>query len=280
MRFGGGIMYGGRAAASLGIETTVITIGAEDIEPGIEELRALGISVTRISRPASNNFSNDYTQAERKLYLRSYIESPLIAGDIKQDFSGFDSVILFPLFKEISSSVLEKFSKQTVMLDPQGFTREVGEKTDDGLFPIIQSDWKNMNEFASFIDILKISSDDLQGLKFSKEINTLEEKAQNLAKNGFSTTILTRGQDSTILARKNLPLAYVETYKPGKGDALSPAGAGEVFAVAYIFNYHQTHDAVEAAKFGNACASLSISTAQVSVNNAKKLIEATIPTRR
>lgn len=272
-RFGGGIMYGGRAAAKLEIETTVITVGADDIEPAIEELRSLGLTVVRVPRPASNNFSNDYMQAERKLYLRSFIETPLTAGDIKQDVSGFDSVILFPLFNEVSPSVLSLFSKQTVMLDPQGFTRELGKKTGEGLYPITQSDWKNIDEFVGKVDILKLSSVDLLGIKFNKVLKTEEERVQSLVDMGYSVVVLTRGENSTIVARKDSLLAYVETYKADNPQGLSPAGVGEIFAVPYLLKYHQTHDAVAAAKFGNACASLTISGAEVSVNNAKKLIE-------
>ena len=43
-RFGGSVMYAARAARALGIDTTVITIGAGGIEGGEKEHEALGIT--------------------------------------------------------------------------------------------------------------------------------------------------------------------------------------------------------------------------------------------
>src|SRR5688500_11028968 len=82
-RFGGGVMYGGRTAVALGIDTTVLTVGAEDIEGGADELRALGIKIERIKRNSSNNFSNDYTGPERVVYMRSIIDDAIHAFELK-----------------------------------------------------------------------------------------------------------------------------------------------------------------------------------------------------
>lgn len=146
-RFGGGVMYGGKAATHLGIKTTIITVGALDIEGGMEELRGLGVNVKRIPRETSNNFSNDYSGKVRKVYMRSVIENPLTANEISQDAQGFNCVILFPLFYEISSQGLSVFSKeQLIFLDPTGFLRKKGEENEDHLYPVTPGDWKNMKD--------------------------------------------------------------------------------------------------------------------------------------
>jgi len=111
----------------------------------MEELKAAGLTVHRISRGSSNNFSNDYSGKQRKLYLRSRIETPIDKADIIWDTKSFNTVILFPLFHELSEKVLSLFSKsQLVFLDPSGFVRGLGEKNKDGLYPLIPSPWSKL----------------------------------------------------------------------------------------------------------------------------------------
>jgi sugar/nucleoside kinase (ribokinase family) len=42
-------------------------------------------------------------------------------------------------------------------------------------------------------------------------------------------------------------------------DEVDPTGAGDTFATAFLIRLHETHDVAEAARFGAAAASLSVS---------------------
>jgi myo-inositol-1(or 4)-monophosphatase len=252
--YGGGTSYGGKTAAALGIPATVITIGASDIEPGLEDLRKIGLKTIRIKRDTSNNFSNDYVTEDRKLRMRSFINSPFSANDFKQQLQ-FDAVIFFPGLREISSETISLFETKRIFLDVGGLTRALGEKNADGLYPVIQTHWKSIDEFRNKVDVLKVSYEDLENIEFPKGVESEAEKAQNLTENGFPIVLLTRGAKSTILARKNLSLIEIPTFELKDGD---PAGAGEVFSIGFMDEYLKTQDPIKAVAFGNACASFKI----------------------
>ena len=259
--FGSGLAeelcMGGRTAAHLGIDTTAITIGAEDIEPGMEELKAAGLTVHRISRGSSNNFSNDYSGKQRKLYLRSRIETPIDKADIIWDTKSFNTVILFPLFHELSEKVLSLFSKsQLVFLDPSGFVRGLGEKNKDGLYPLIPSPWSNIEKFIERVDILKLSHEDLAGIKFTPNTKTDEAKCQQLVGMGFPLVILTRSERPTVVVGKHLKLTKVPALQVHEVDS---AGAGETFGVAFVYQYFRTKDPIQSARFANICTGLKVS---------------------
>jgi sugar/nucleoside kinase (ribokinase family) len=252
--YGGGVSYGGKTAVMLGIPTTVITIGAEDIEPGIDVLRKIGLETIRIKRDTSNNFSNDYRKDKRSMQLRSFFTSPFSPADFEQKIE-CDAVIFFPGLQEISANTISEFNAKLVFLDVGGFTRKIEERNKEGFYPVTQGHWDTIDEFRNKIDVLKVSSEDLENIDFPKGIETEEEKAQNLADNGFPLVLFTRGDRSTILARKNMPITEIPVFKLEGGD---PAGAGEVFSVGFIDEYLKTSDPVKAVAFGNACASFKI----------------------
>lgn len=258
-RFGGGVMYGGKAAVKLGIDTTVITVGADDIEGGIEELRSLGVEVIRIKRATSNNFSNDYTLNERKLYMRSFMDNPIMPGELNLDLKSYDSVIFIPIYNEFSVDLVSFFHDQIpVLLDPQGFTRRIGGKNVEGNYPVIQSDWKNIFELAQKVDVLKISHEDMRGINFPSGIETDKNKCQFLVKKGFSLVILTRSDKSTIIAGKETETMEIPIIKIADHEAKHQAGAGEVFAVAFMYKFLKTKDPFASVAFGHACAALKI----------------------
>jgi sugar/nucleoside kinase (ribokinase family) len=264
--YGGGVSYGGRTAGALGIPTTVISIGAGDIEPGLEDLRKLGLKTIRIKRDASNNFSNDYRKAKRSMQLRSYFTTPFSPADFEKKIE-CDAVIFFPGLREISSKTISEFNTKLVFLDVGGFTRKIEEKNKEELYPVTQSHWDTIDEFRNKIDVLKVSSEDLENIEFPDNIKSEEEKVQHLANNGFPIVLFTRGKKSTVLARKDVPIVTIPTLELEGGD---PAGAGEVFSVGFVYEYLKNNDAIKAGAFGNACASFKISGEEYNYEKAKQ----------
>jgi myo-inositol-1(or 4)-monophosphatase len=253
-RFGGGVSYGGQAAATLGLSTTVITIGAKDLEPGLKTLREKGITTIRVNRNTSNNNSNDYRNGQRKIQARSIIDTPFLRSDFGQQIH-CSGVLFFPGLHEIIPHTLSAFDAEIIFLDVGGLSRTVGKRNEEGLYPLNQGNWDTIDGFRNKVDILKVSHEDLENIDFPKKIQSEEEKVQNLAENGFPIVLFTKGEKATILARKSLPLLEIPTYKLEGGD---PAGAGEVFSIGFIYEYLETDDPVKAVAFGNACSSFKI----------------------
>ena len=256
-RFGGGVSYGGKAAASLGISATVVTIGAEDIEPGVQDLKSAGIDVLRIRRNSSNNFSNDYRGKLRKLQMRSYIKEPFLNDDFLK-VPKSDAIVFFPGLHEISPEILDIFKDRLIFLDVGGLTRKLGERNDEGFYPIFQGLWENINDFRGKVDILKVSEEDLENTK---------EKAEDLVENGFPVVLLTRGERPTVLFQKDKSPIEVSVFSVEGGDT---AGAGEVFSIGFTYEYLLTKDLVKAVAFGNACASCKIAGEDYTYEKAKK----------
>lgn len=268
-RFGGGVSYGGKTASILGIPATVVTIGAEDIEPGVQELRSAGIEVWRVQRSSSNNFRNDYRGGHRKLKVSSYIKEPFLKSDFKEK-PVCDFVVFFPGLHEITPELLDVFRDKIIFLDVGGLTRELGEKNEEGLYPITQGYWKSIDGFRGKVNVLKVSHEDLENIKFGPGVTTDKEKARNLAENGFPMVLFTRGKRPTILARKGMPAIEIPVFLVEGG---SEAGTGEVFSVGFIYEYFLTKDPIKAVSFGNACASYEIAKEDYNYEKAKKRAE-------
>jgi sugar/nucleoside kinase (ribokinase family) len=198
--------------------------------------------------------------------MRSFITSPFSAKDFEQK-QECDAVVFFPGLHEISDETISIFDAKTVFLDVGGLTRELGGKNEEGLYPIIQGHWKSIDKFRGKVDILKVSHEDLENIEFSSNVNTEEERVQNLSENGFPIVLLTRGERPTILVRKGVPIVEIPAYKSGSGD---PAGAGEVFSIGFIYEYLTTEDPVEAVAFGNACASFKLVNENYDYQKAKQ----------
>jgi myo-inositol-1(or 4)-monophosphatase len=273
-RYGGGVSYGGQTAATLELSTTVITIGAKDLEPGLETLREKGITAIRINRNTSNNNSNDYRNGQRKIQARSIIDIPFLQSDFGEKIH-CNGVLFFPGLHEITPDTLSAFDAEIIFLDVGGLSRTVGEQNEEGLYPLNQGNWDTIDGFRNKVDILKVSHEDLENIVFPKGIESEEEKVQNLADNGFPIVLFTRGKKTTILARKGVPILEVPVYKLGGGD---PAGAGEVFSVGFMDEYLKTNDAVKAVAFGNACASFKITGEDYDYKKAKQRAEEILAT--
>lgn len=273
-RYGGGVSYGGQTAALLEIPTIVITIGAEDIEPGLDVLRAKGINTLRIPRNTSNNNSNDYRNGQRKIQARTIIDTPFLQSDFNEKIH-VGGVLFFPGLHEITPATLLAFDSQIVFLDVGGLSRVVGEQNEDGLYPLNQGNWESIEGFRNKVDVLKVSHEDLENIVFPSGITLEKEKVQNLAENGFPIVLLTRGEKSTILARLGLEILEIPTYKVEGGD---PAGAGEVFSVGFMHEYIKTGNLVKATALGNACASFKVAGVDYNYGKAKQRAEELLKT--
>lgn len=273
-RFSGGAMWGGRAGAYLGLDTTVLTIGADDIEGGMDELKKLGADVIRVPREKSTNFHNDYSGEKRKLYVQSFTEKPLATSELPQNLAEFNCIVLIPIFHELSPELLTNIPDSClVLLDPSGFFRKTEDPNEEGLYPVVPNDWEDIHKYAGVIDILKLSNEDIEEIKFPEGVSSDQQKAEHLHSHGFPLVILTRAGKPTLIVGQTLPLEEVSTLKIDEGVDLDPAGAGEVFAVSFMYKYSLTHDPIASVKFANVCAGLKVSRKEYDLENVEGVMK-------
>ncbi|HVZ12693.1 MAG TPA: inositol monophosphatase family protein [Patescibacteria group bacterium] len=256
-RFGGGVIYGAKVAIQLGINTTVVTIGAEDIDRGVAELKNLGINTYRIGRPTSNNFSNDYRSKQvRKLYMRSIIKTPIQYEEIPVNPNDFDCVIFCPTMTEINTKTISRFPlEQLKLLDAQGFARKNGYKNSSGLISVGYASWKITRAFSKKVNVLKVSHEDLPGIDLPPS-QTISEKCRKLLSFGFEVVAITQAEEKTLIAGRGVDFTEIPTHK---ADVIDSAGAGDTFNVAFVYKYFETGDPIESAVFANKIAALKIS---------------------
>jgi len=89
-----------------------------------------------------------------------------------------DALVIFPGLDEVQGDISSFFNAKIVFLDVGGLSRKLEEKNKDGLFPIVQGNWNSIDEFRGKVDILKVSHEDLENIRF-EGINTTEGKIQN-----------------------------------------------------------------------------------------------------
>jgi sugar/nucleoside kinase (ribokinase family) len=251
-RYGGGPMYGGFTSLRLGNETTIVTIGADDIVEGIQSLQKKGAKVYHLKRPESNNFSNDYSVSPRLMQMRSYIKKPLTEKEIQSVKLNPNGIVLTPGYRELPSDINKYFKNKIILLDGGGLTRHLNKKKNkNGFYTIEQKNEKKIFDFKNKVNVLKLSSEDIISITFPKKIVSDVEKINYLAENGFPIVIFTRGHNSTLIAQKNKGVLDLPIF-PTK--VIDSAGAGEAFDVGFLTAYLQTHDIKYSGIFGNAVA--------------------------
>lgn len=234
-RIGGTATYAALAAAGLGLSVAVLTSVNGDFRPFEGNP-----SVTLCARPAENTtvFENIYLGKHRKQYIRALAEV-LTAADLLPDWRRIPIVHLGPLCQEIALDLVDAFPDSLLGVTPQGFLRQWDQ---NGL--VSPAEWVGAEHVLEVADVVVLSLQDLGGDR--ARLDRYVRLARLL--------VLTVGEDGAIVyqhGRSTRMPAYEVT-------EVDPTGAGDVFAAAFLIRYHETADALEAARFANCVASFCV----------------------
>ena len=116
---------------------------------------------------------------------------------------------------------------------------------------IVKEGWVNLKNVFEYIDILLVNSK--EALCLSMEEN-IQDALDFFIKKVDCDVIVKLGSKGAYVI-KNKKSTYIHPYNV-KG--VDTTGAGDAFAAGLITRLSETHDLVEAAKFGNAVAALKI----------------------
>ncbi len=160
--YGGGVVYGGIAAARLGAEVTVYTkCRAEDREH-FSALDDAGVRVVLFPSETSTSIRNDYptdNPDDRTCHLISRAE-PFCAADLEQieaDVLHINPLTLGEFPPELIPLARER--AEVLGTDAQGFLRVVGE--DGGMR---HQDWRDKATYLPHIDLFKVDVNEAETL--------------------------------------------------------------------------------------------------------------------
>lgn len=250
---GGAVTFASIAARNLGYRVGILTSAAADF-PEPELLH--DIEIVRLPSATTTTFQNIYTDHKRQQYVRD-VAAHIHASDIPAEWQSAKIVLLGPLTNEVDADVAQAFSPETlVAASPQGWMRQWDETG-----RVKPRPWTQAHEILPHTDALILSEEDLGG--YHERLTSYVELAPLVA--------LTRGAHGvTIYRRQERPLE-VPAF-PTR--AVDPTGAGDSFAAGFMIRLHETNDPLQAARFGNATASLAIASRGAATMPTRAEVEA------
>jgi len=195
-----------------------------------------------LSIKPTTQFILNLVNSERTLFLQNKCES---INSITLDT---DSVIISPLFDEISIELFEKIKKNAnfVLLDPQGFLRR---KNSDNKIYLEQTDLNLSN-----VSAIKVNPDELKCLTSVPNI----DGAKILQKKGIDNVILTDKQNISLLSENRIYSITLPNLELN-----DTTGIGDIFCAAFGGTMLKEKDILWALSFGGGAAQAALESRQI-----------------
>ena len=240
-RLGGTVTFAACVADRLGRKPTVITRAA----PGTD-LSAMPPSTNLIVLPSetTTTFANIYTPHGRVQYCFTPAP-PIDVDDIPESMRRPQIVLMGPIANEIEPGVPAIFAEESVVAAvPQGWMRRW-----DAGGRVHSKQWESARQILPYLDALVLSLEDIdyEWERLAQAFDYVPLIVVTEYRDG--STVFQRMADGTILETKIPPRPAIE---------VDPTGAGDTFTTAFLIRLEETNDPVQAARFGNVAASISV----------------------
>jgi len=195
-----------------------------------------------VSTKHTTQFILNLANSERTLFLQNKCE-PIDNATLDSD-----SVIISPLFDEISIELFEKIKKNAnfVLLDPQGFLRRVNSENK------IYLEQTDLN--LSGISAIKVNPDELRSLTNSSNLDGIKI----LQKKGISNVILTDKQNISLLSENKIYSITLPNI------ALNDTtGIGDIFSSTFCCTMLKEKDVLWALSFAGGAAQAALESGQI-----------------
>ena len=195
-----------------------------------------------LSTKPTTQFILNLANSERTLFLQNKCES---INSITLDT---DSVIISPLFDEISIELFEKIKKNAnfVLLDPQGFLRRINSQNK------IYLEQTNLN--VSGISAIKVNSDELRSLTNSSNIDGIKI----LQKKGIDNVILTDKQNISLLSENKIYSITLPDIELN-----DTTGIGDIFSATFCCTMLKEKDVLWALSFAGGAVQAALESGQI-----------------
>jgi len=245
---GGTSSYAAVTASRLGSKVGLVGRAGKDHTP-LDALSGVNLCLHEADR--TTRFENLYEGGKRKQKLYA-VSGKIRWGDIPETWRRTPIVHLAPIAQEFPPAFCRHFAGNLVGATMQGWLRGWDEADNVTFAP-----HPDLEDWLPHLDVVMMSEEDVLG-------NRLQlERYLHLAKLGVET----RGSEGCVVYHegKTAPVPVVPV------EEVDPTGAGDIFAAAFLIRYHETGDYREAARFANACASITVG--RVGVAGAPDLAE-------
>jgi sugar/nucleoside kinase (ribokinase family) len=234
-RPGGAALYAAVTAHRLGLSAAILTSHADDFP--LERLPPR-IEVVSVPAPATTRFEHRPGGAGRAMRVMA-TAAGLGVADVPEDWRAADIVMLGPVLAEVDPRVLTAFAAESVGAAVQGYLRRL----DAGGW-VRARPWEDPALVLNCAQAVFLSREDVEG-----DVAEAEEWFQRVP-----VGVVTDGHRGADL--------YVngERYgvRPHRVREIDPTGAGDVFAAAFMVQYHREGDPWEAAAAAACAAALSV----------------------
>ena len=195
-----------------------------------------------ISNESTTQFILQIVNSERSLFLKNKCEK---IGNITLDT---DSVIISPLFDEISFDIFENITSDAnfVLLDPQGFLRRIDSENK------IHLEYTDLN--LSNVSAIKVNSDELRALTNASDLDGIKI----LQKRGVDNVILTDKQNISLLSGNkiySIALPEIELH--------DTTGIGDIFSATFCCTMLKEKDILWALSFAGGSAQAALESGQI-----------------
>ena len=197
-----------------------------------------------------NSFSTELTtqfvlqlvNSERTLFLKNKCEA---INNVNLDT---DSVIISPLFDEISFDLFEKITNDTkfVLLDPQGFLRRINSENRIYL--------KHVDLNLSDVSAIKVNSDELKALTNAEHLDGIKI----LQKKGIDNVILTDKQNISLLSGNRIYSITLPDITLN-----DTTGIGDIFSATFCCTMLKEKDILWALSFAGGAAQAALESGQI-----------------
>jgi sugar/nucleoside kinase (ribokinase family) len=238
----GGTTYSAITARKLGLDTTVLTRGNEELKDWLATLEKMDIRTILEADKSTLTVTNDYSLGGdwvQKLLAKT--------GKIRFDVEdNFDIIHVNPLYKEIDTKIIRKARKQSKLLSIEvaGLVRNARNGIVTGNFI------KNREQWFEGIDIVHFNE---RERKFVSRETEPRNVCEDIQSSGPKIVLYTVGENGAfVLGREFIKIPAFKIKE------VDPTGAGDVFTTSFGIRYFETENEKESGLFATAAASYKI----------------------
>jgi sugar/nucleoside kinase (ribokinase family) len=233
---GGTVTFAAVQAHRLGRRVGVVTRAGADLDVQQELSFA---QVAQSASPETTTFENVYAAGHRSQRVRARA-SAIEGSDIPDRWREAAIVLIGPVFGETPPALAAAFAEASLVgVSAQGWLRALDDEGN-----VVRASWEG-EPFWHAADVVFVSDEDLAGGRDELELWTKDARIVAMTESRKGAQIYAEGRWRSMPAFPEIEV--------------DPTGAGDTFATAFLIRLHETGDVAEAARFGAAAASLSVS---------------------